>query len=377
MNIGIDAYPLVREKKAGISCYTYNILKNMLEVDNENEYFLYNNLGEAIDSPYLNVHSPIILGGSLINRFSTSWLLFNASRQLVKDKIDIFWGTQGVMPLNLPNSVKAIITIHDLTYYLYPHTMALNNYIVNKLLLRRSVINAHKIIAISHSTANDLKDIFKKENIGTKTSVVYDGILEVKQFDKRTAQEYLLHKFNISKEFILYVGAIEPRKNIPGLLEAFKIAKVKYNIPHQLILAGGSRWKTDRTNKIYKKLRFKKDDVIFLGYVEEKDLMELYSGADLFGFLSFYEGFGLPPLEAMACGVPVIASDIPVFREVLDKAALLVDLQNPQEIAGGIYNILTNKRLKEQLIQEGFKRAKVFSWEDSAERMVKTLNSMR
>ncbi len=379
MNIGIDTYPLVRGKKAGIGYYTYYLLKNIFEVDKDNEYFLYNNLGKVIDFSYPNVHLPVISGGSLVNKFSTLWMLSSAGRQLAKDKIDIFWGTQGIIPPNLSRLVKTIVTIHDLTFYRYPHTMAFDNYWVNRFLLKRSIVNASKVVAVSYSTAKDIRYYLDGKRFEAKISVIHSGIdtNRFAQVSKKDAKEFMLNKFNLSNPYILFVGTLEPRKNIAGLLSAFKILKEKFNSEHSLLLAGARGWKASKIFRVYKSLDFKKGEVRFLGYVSEDYLSMIYCAADIFVIPSLYEGFGFPPLEAMACGIPVVASDIPVFREVLGKSALLVNPQEPQEIAGGIYDILTNKRLRGRLVQDGLKRAKAFSWKDSAEKMIKLLNSMK
>ncbi len=378
MRIGLDAYPLTRGIKAGISYYTHHMVRNILDIDNKNEYFLYTPLSRKVDLSYPNLHFPPISDANLVNKFSTSWMLFNAKRRLNKDKIDIFWGTQGIIPPNLPESVRSLVTIHDLTFYLYPRSMAFINYLIHKFLLKKSIVNAQKIIADSYATANDLKNIFENENIKEKTSVVYCGIdSKFKQSDKALTIEYLVPKFNISRKFILYVGTVEPRKNIVGLLKAFKILKTKYMIPHQLLLVGPKGWKTAQIIKIYRKFSFRENDVKFLGYVGENDLVRLYGGADLFVIPSFYEGFGMPPLEAMGCGLPVVASNIAIFREVLGEAALLVDPLNSGEIAECIYKVLSDNELKIGLVQKGFKRSKMFSWKSSAEKMLEAFDSIK
>jgi len=372
MRIGVDGYPLARQTKAGIGYYTYYLLKNVSAIDTENEYFLYNNLSKRIEIPHHNLVLALSSNKNLINRFSTSWMLFNAKQQLTKDKIDIFWGTQGIIPPNLSKSIKSLVTVHDLTFYLYPSTMALDNYFVNRFLFRKSIINADRVITISHSTAEDLKNIFKNEDIGRKTSVIYNGVDsdKFKLLDKKVTKEYIKNKFDISESFILFVGTIEPRKNISSLLKAFKILKTKYGISHQLVLAGAMGWRTHQIFKDFKKLSFKEREVKFLGYVEEEDLIKLYCGADLLVIPSFYEGFGIPAIEAVACGVPVVASDIAVFREVLGEAAVFAEPTEYAHIAECVYSVLTNLELRQRLIKDGITRSRLFSWGESAEKLL-------
>ncbi|MBU1122338.1 MAG: glycosyltransferase family 4 protein [Candidatus Omnitrophica bacterium] len=378
MRIGIDAYPLVRQNKAGIGYYAYYMIKYLLEIDSKNEYFLYSNLNDKIELSYPNLRFPFISSNNLINRFSTSWMMVHAKRQLLKDNLDVFWGTQGIIPLNLPKSIKTIVTNLDMVLYLYPKTMEFLNYFVNKFYFKRSIFRADKIIPISDTTANDLTDIFKSEEVKKKIEVVYCGV-DINKFkitDKAVALKYISRKFNVAEHFILFTGTIEPRKNIVGLLEAFKLLKTTHNVSHQLVIVGAKGWQTSQIFEAYKKLAFKDDEVKILGYVEEKEIAMLYSAADVFVIPSLYEGFGLTPLEAMASGTPVVASDIPIFREILDNSALLVDTLNPNCLAGAIFNVLSNNQLKESLIYRGFLRCQNFSWGDSAKKIVKIFEDL-
>lgn len=377
IRIGIDAYPLVKKTKAGIGYYTQSLLNTLLQIDNTNKYYLYNHLGNKLELPFNNVHSTSSCGPAFINKFSTLWMLFSARKQLLKDNIDIFWGTQSLVPPPVYKSVKTVLTIHDLTYYKIPETMAFDNYCINRLFVAKAIRNVHRIITDSATTANDIKERFNDAHIHKKISVVYAGIdSKFKSLDEDDVRQRISGIPDVNTRYILFVGTIEPRKNIPGLLKAFKLLKTKYNIPHQLLVVGAKGWKTSRIEKIYNQLSFKDGEVIFPGYVSEEDLVSLYCGADVFVMPSFYEGFGIPPLEAMACGTPVVASDIPIFREILDDAAFFTDSASENHLAETIYKVLTNSEVSNQLIEKGYSHYKKYSWKESAKKILEIFEKL-
>ena len=363
MRIGIDTYPLIGQY-AGIGIYLYNIIKYLEKIDKENEYFLY--APNAIKSFEYNPKWRIRITKGFFNKSGTFWKQTRARKDLLKDKIDLFWAPNAILPANLPNSIKTVLTVHDLTYVLYPKTLKWDNKIIFPLFFRKSLKKAGEIIAVSESTANEIRKFIPE--INNKISIIYEGISgRFKLIDKYEAKKYISKEFNISQKYILTVLTLEPRKNLNNLLKAFLILiRDNPRLDYQLLIAGGSGWRNSNIYKTYQELNLNSKQVKFLGYVHSDDLIELYSGAEIFVFSSLYEGFGLPPLEAMACGTPVVASDIPVFREILGDAALLVDPFAPEKIANAIYRVLTDNALAKNLMQKGIERIKLFSWETTA-----------
>lgn len=373
MRIGINAYPLAKEF-SGTSVYLFNLINNLENADTKNEYFLYSRLG--IKLPFK--HNPnwhLVLTKALLNKSSTFWMLTSAKRQIIKDKIDIFWGTEGVLPIDALSGVKKVLTVYDLVWRYYPEVLNINNSFILPLFANRSIRNADYIITISHSVAKELE---KEFNISSdRISVIYLGVdSKYKPLNKDESSEFIVNKYRVYGKYILFVSNIEPKKNVVNLLKAFSIFKNKYDTGHQILLAGGKRWNDFSIYRTYKELKFSNKQVKFLGYVDFKDLPKLYSGAEAFVLPSIYEGFGLPPLEAMACGTPVVASDIPVFREVLGDAALLVDPHSPEEIAKGIHRVLTDKTLSKELRQRGLQRVKLYSWEKAAQETLKVFKEL-
>jgi glycosyltransferase involved in cell wall biosynthesis len=371
MRIGIDAYPLTRVM-AGIGYYTQNLISHLLEIDTRNEYVLYHNIDDKISISHPRLKYSTISGRSLW-RYSTPWFLLKAKHDLLRDKIDVFWGTSSIVPVGLPRSIKVALTIYDLVVHLYSHTMESVNYLVTKSLFSKSVLRADKIIAISHTTANDLNNFYPGAR--DKSSVAYIGV-DNGLFRVRNRTECLSHvcqKYSLKPDYILFVGTIEPRKNLISLIRAFRILKSKYAASNQLVIAGGTGWKQD---SILKEISAQKQDIRFINYVPELDLAELYCCAGAFIMPSLYEGFGMPVVEAMASGTAVAISDIPIFREVAADAALFFDPRNPEDIAGKMHTLISDTGIRNSLVQKGIQRVKAFSWKESAAHVLNIFNEL-
>ncbi len=189
-------------------------------------------------------------------------------------------------------------------------------------------------------------------------------------------------RYNLPNKFILYLGTLEPRKNIEGIISAYDVLRRKNNLPAQageldevkLIIAGGRGWKSKNILKQWQSSDYK-DDIIFLGYVESEDKIYLYNLASVFVYPSFYEGFGYPPLEAMACGLPVITSFSSSLPEVVGEAAIMIDPYNINQIAEAIRQVLTDYELRDGLIKKGLERAKQFSWAKAAGEYLEVFNN--
>jgi glycosyltransferase involved in cell wall biosynthesis len=378
MRIGIDAYPLSRDKLTGLGSYMTNLLQQLQALDKDNEYFLY--APREISLPFENERWQIcqIKGPRPIREISTLWLLGGAKKMLAKDRIDIFVGTQNFIPPVLPAPIKKVLVIHDLCLFVCPQNVPLSLYIPHKMIFNKSLLAADRIVAISESTRSDIKKYFPQIKEDTLKTVYYGGPDPAfSPSDKKEAIRYLSQKFNISDRFILTVTSLEWRKNVTGLLAAFDLCRKKYGIPHKLLIAGGERRaKAKDIDRLYKKLGLE-NSVHFLGHLSIKELNYLYNTAEALVFPSFYEGFGLPPLEAMACATPVVASDIAVLREILLDAALFADPYDPIDIAEKIYRLLTEEKLRIELIRRGKERLKSFSWENTARQMIKIFDSLK
>jgi glycosyltransferase involved in cell wall biosynthesis len=342
MKIGIDGRASIFVK-VGFGTYVRNLIKYLHKIDNENKYVIYN-------KPWGNLEDHIL--GDL-------WEELLLPLNLKKESIDIYHGTIGRLPL-LKFNTKYIVTLHDTIPITFGEVVSKKHrfYITKKW--KSTLKSADKIIAPSYCAK---QDIIKTFNIpDDKIKVIYEGVEEMfRKLDSNLSFNEVRKFYGITKKYILAVGAIEPRKNIPALFSAYKIIKEK-GFDYQLVVVGPGAWKEKLIlNKINSN-----NNVIVTGYVPKSHLVLLYNAADVFVFPSLYEGFGLPLLEAMACGVPIAASNTSSLPEIGGDTALYFDPLNVDEMANTIKNILKNSELQQEMRNKGLERAKLFSWEKAS-----------
>ena len=234
---------------------------------------------------------------------------------------------------------------------------------------KREVQKADKIIAVSESTKSDLINLYKINP--DKIEVIYSGVgkqfSQIKNNQKKI--KLILRKYNLPHEFILYFGTIEPRKNLIGLIKAFEVLKDKNC---KLVIAGTKGWLYKDILKTAKESK-KRKDIIFTGFIEESDKPYLYNLSKIFVYPSFFEGFGFPPLEAMACGIPTIVSSNSSLPEVVGNAALMINPMNIDELAWAMDILLSDENLRKKLIKDGLKQAQKFSWQKCAQKTLDIL----
>jgi len=271
--------------------------------------------------------------------------------------------------LALPSQVSTILTVHDLEWRLYPQTMSRRTYYAHRLLVWPSVQTADRIVAVSESTAQDLQRV---SNVpGSRIEVIHHGVGSAYEpRDHERAAEYVAAKYGVSKDYVLAVGTVQPRKNLATLVEAWKILRDRTKDHFQLVVAGARGWKNTQLDETVRRLGLTGNEIRFLGVVPEEDLPVLYSGSGVFVFPSLYEGFGLPLVEAMACGVPVIASNTSSVPEVVGDAALLVSPTEPEAFAEAIWRVRNDENLRKALIEKGLSRAAGFSWGRAASQLL-------
>lgn len=259
---------------------------------------------------------------------------------------------------------RVITTIFDLTYIRLPETMDQKNYRRISRNIAGSIARSDRIITISEFSKQEIMELLgiEEERIAV--------IPCAPTFSKEQVEsESVAQKFKISSPYILYVGTIEPRKNLVRLLKAFERLKRETGIPHQLVLAGGSGWNNAEIYETAAGLSCA-DAVIFTGYVSAAEKNTLYQGAAAFAFPSLYEGFGIPPLEAMHFGCPVVAAKAASLPEVVGDAACLVEPLDEVSVAEGLYHVLYEADYRAELIKKGYQQEKKYTWDDSAERLM-------
>lgn len=367
MRIGIDTRPLCEKEPSGIPVYVDNVLTALSRWEMDHEFVLYAHRDFPFDITQATWKKRV--GSGL---YGTVWMQTQLPFWLRQDRIDIFWGTQHILPLLSPRTIRMFLTVHDLIYLRYPETMTWKSLTINKLLIPPSIKRADSLVAISESTAQDIA-MFYDVN-GKPLRVVPEGVSS--QFyprSKEDARSFIESHFDVSSPYLLAIGTFEPRKNFLGCVEAF--LKIVNQIPHCLLLVGPSGWKTTTLLKRIRPLQ-EEGRAKILGFLPQSLMPFLYSAADLFLFPSLYEGFGLPPLEAMACATPVVASRVGSLPEVLGDAALWVDPRDSDAIAQGIMRLLRDAKLQSDLVQKGLSRVQFYRWDRTAAAILEVINGL-
>jgi glycosyltransferase involved in cell wall biosynthesis len=362
MNIAVDAFPLASATPSGIPNYVRSALKGLLDVDRENRYYLYcRNPFEFPERENLTFRISRRATETSPSYGNTLWLFTEGVRMMGRDGIDILWGTRHMLPPLLPGKIRKVLTVHDLVWRYYPETMERYNRLVMSLLAGRSIKEADHIIAVSHATARSIREVFGIAE--KKITVVHHAAGGYEALGREESAAYISEKYGTGDNYVLTVSTVEPRKNLSTLLRAFSRLKGE---GFQLVVAGAPGWKTSAIREEYERLGLTEGEVKFLGYVPDGDMNRLYSGAGLFVFPSLYEGFGLPPLEAMASGAPVLASNSSSIPEVVGDAGMLLEPLDEEGWAGAIARVMSEPSTRAEMSGNSLKRAGAFSWEKAA-----------
>lgn len=362
MKIAIDVRSASGEK-AGKGWYTFNIVRHLLQMDQANQYLLYSKDGVAGLDGFKNAEMRLIKGGGF------AWHLRTA-RDIKKEQCDVFFAPSSyIIPALLPSSIKTVIAVHDLVAFLFPDIHQKKAVFVEKLFFKMALRKAAHICAVSENTRRDLVEQFGVDS--GRITTVYCGADEgFKPLEKDSLRGFA-EQTNLPEKFFLAVGTLEPRKNYLNLIRAFK--HVHHEYPHcHLVIVGKHGWDYEEIYELINKF-YLGTHVHLLGYLSGKSLVGLYNLAAALVFPSYYEGFGMPVLEAMQCGCPVIASYSSSMPEVSGEAALLVNPESVDQITGAMMQVLKNEELREKLHGKGLLQARKFSWEKSAEKLKKIL----
>lgn len=365
MRVGIDASPLA-VRFGGISRYTDELLRGFSRVDSENEYVLYG-LAQGAKPPGLET------------RFSGDSLHFPLKRWVDRvflpgavKKLDLYHGTNYVAPLL--HRFPTVLTIHDLTVYLFPESHPRARRMAHRLLptLCRS---AARIIVDSLHTKRDLARCYGIAP--EQMDVVYLAAGE--EFKPIPREDEDLQRartrYRLPEQFVLYLGSIEERKNLPLLIRTMAGLR-RDGLPQRLVIAGDGdpAYMAALRELAARESLDSGEDIVITGNVDPRDLPSLYNLCDLFVYPSRYEGFGLPPLEAMACGTPTVVPQNSSFLELYEGAAVLTELDSEEHLAEAIRRPLSSTTLREELVEQGLKLAGSRSWDDTA---VQTLRVYR
>jgi len=354
MRIGIET-SVLRMNRAGSGVYTRHLVANLQDLCHDHQLFLYAFGSEG--------------GRTFRTRFETvvrdtAWMHLVLPRKIRRDRIDVFHATSLGAPLPIP--CPSVLTVLDLTVIRYPEWFDHRwFYFHTRTMLPILAPRVDRIVTISHCSKRDLMEHYglPAEKIAIIPPAV-DHRLFHGQHDPRSVRS-VCERFAVPGRFILSVGTLEPRKNLSRLIESFAILRRQAMDDYLLVIVGAKGWQYDQIFRTVRTLGLE-DSVRFLGYVPEPDLPLLYQAADLFVYPSLYEGFGVPILEAMACGCPVVCSNRSSMPEVVGDAGILVDPEDREAMADAMWRVLSDPSLAQALRIRGSERAQHFRWDASA-----------
>jgi glycosyltransferase involved in cell wall biosynthesis len=372
MKIAIDAR-FFRSSTGGIGRYTRALIRELMKIDKKNDYTIY--ITPKDEEEYNLDRSNFSVKVVPISHYSVNEQI-KFLQILNKEKFDLVHFTNFNHPIFY--SGKFVVTIHDLTIMLFP-TINQQKSILKKFafnsVMQNAVWKSNKIIAISEATKADVIKYLKGDS--AKIKVIYEGIDDKYQIQNidNNKNNIIKGKYKLTDPYVLFVSQWRPHKGLPELIKAFEILKEKYQVKYKLVLVGKPNLDFP---EIIKRINSSKyiNDIILPGFVADDDLPYIYHNADAFIFPSQYEGFGLPPLEAMAAGTVVVSSKTSCMPEILGDAAIYFNPRNPNDIAEKLTEVLSNNKMQKDFIKKGLTHIKKYSWENMARETLKLYESI-
>jgi glycosyltransferase involved in cell wall biosynthesis len=358
LRVAIDCRT-VTAPKTGDRTYALNLIRGLAAVDRDNQYLLYT--AEATTQTDLGQPNmqPVVLPANP----PWWWTPFVFPRDLGRSGVSVAH-VQYITPLQAP--VPVITTVHDVAFRRFPGLFPLKHRVLLNALVPLSIWRAARVITGSESTRRDLVEFYRLPE--AKIAVTpYAADTMYRPLDRDAARRAARDRLGIHGPFVLSVGVLQPRKNLPRLVAAF--ARIAGAVPHQLVIVGKWGWAHDELRAAVRAAGLG-DRIFFTGYVADADLPVLYNAAEVFVYPSLYEGFGLPPLEAMACGTPVIAGDNSSLPEVVGDAGVLVDAGKVEALAAALRALLEDPREQARCRAAGLARARRFSWAETARQTI-------
>jgi len=392
MNIGINAAAAFKQPRTGVEEYTYQLIKHltMLEESKKHRFILYigdqgtvpegQSFREGLSLRNSPLNSPLNI--KQLKWSLPMWTQVRLASEMLLHQPDVLFIPVHVLPLIHPQN--SVVTIHGLEYEYYPKMYPWRHLRYLRWSTKYALKNARKIIAVSENTKKDLVELYGGEP--EKIAVIHHGFSVSKQglsLKDNLVSRTVPRKQSLKPPYILFIGRLEVKKNIQGIIKAFNLLKEKYQVPHKLVLVGSR----EQGQSLGYSPCFKDcirgtvpvlglDQVIFTGYVSEQEKWSLLKNADIFVLPSFYEGFGMPILEAQAAGCPVVTSNVSSMPEVAGQGAILVEPKNIEQIAQAMYKVIKDSQFKNDLIAKGYENVKRFSWKKCAQETLKILANL-
>lgn len=372
MVIGIDIR-LIGKKRTGDEVVFFNLVKNLAQINTDHEFELFTDITD--EEVLEDMAKQLEISGNkrfkivalkTPNRFS--WNFWSLGAHLRKHPVDIYH-TQYITPWFVPRRIKIVTIIHDISFNFFCRFIKWSDLLFLKMLIPISLKRADAIVAVSEFTKKEIVSYYNVDP--KKIYVAYNSIAD--EFLTLASEEKKAEarkKYGLPEKYILYVGTLQPRKNIPHLIEAF--ARISDRLPEMKLVIGGNRNAHNFDKRIDKKIEKLKigEKIVFAGYIDDEDKSAVFAAAHVFAFPSLYEGFGIPVLEAMSQQVPVLASDIAPLREVGADGALYGSCENLDNFAEMLYNSCADNQLRSRLILAGTKQARIYSWKKTAEKTI-------
>ena len=379
MKIGIEGQRLFRTKKHGMDIVALELIRNLQEIDHENEYYIFVKKDEDVSALKETSNFKIITldGGSY-----PVWEQFILPRAAKKYGCQVLHCTSNTAPLHC--DIPLVTTLHDIIYlessYLKILTGSATNYqkfgnVYRKLIVPRIVKNSQKIITVSNFEKNRIAEFFGMKG-DDRLTAVYNGVsAHFKPISDRTELKRVKEKYHLPDQFFFFLGNTDPKKNTKGTLKAFSDFLKQTKSAYKLVMLDYDRGELE---KLLDEIGDKQliDKIVLTGYVTNTDLPAIYSQSAIFLYPSLRESFGIPMLEAMACGIPVITSNTSSMPEVSGDAAHIVNPYHPEEITEGMIKVLSDKEYSENLCKKGLERSKLFSWKNMAEQVLELYNEI-
>ena len=374
MKIAIDARSATLHQGTGIGTYTNNLILEMLSIDSKDEFTLF--CSGKFNEKFNKKNTNIVYSSGRHGGFYEKLYIPSVLNEL---HADLYHIPQNGIGFDFDTQIPTIVTIHDLIPYTMPETVG-KGYLERFLRDMPNIIsNSSGILTVSEYSKRDILKFFSSYPEDRIFVIPLAANSNFTPLDKNNCKSYVEHTFGVTDPYILYIGGFSLRKNVLGLIKAFNKVYKDLNKPYKLLLGGGLK---DEGEKLFNFVNENnlQDKVIFCGYLEDEILPILYSGCEAFVYPSLYEGFGLPPLEAMSCKAPVITSNLTSIPEVTGDNAILINPYNVDELEKALVTLLNDEVLKATLREKGYLRSLEFNWRKTAQNTLdgyKSLNLNR
>jgi glycosyltransferase involved in cell wall biosynthesis len=372
MKIAVNARELLKGRMEGIGRYIFETTKRMVLEHPEDEFYFFFDRGYDPSFLFADNVIPIVVHPQA--RHPILWYLWfewSVPYYLKKHKIDVFFS--GDTYASMKTNVPTLIVCHDIAYKHYPDHIRGSHKKYYQKNFPKFHRKADHIVAVSNFTKQDIVSTYDLD--AERVTIGYNATPNGFEPLSEELKNEIRQELTKGKPYFIYVGSLHPRKNVVNLIKAFDIFKIENGCDHKLVLVGRMAWKNEELKKTYE-TTVHRDDIIFTGHISNEQLPRYLAAAEALTYVSVFEGFGIPILEGMSSGTPVITSNVSSMPEVAGDAALLIDPHDPKSIAGGMQEIISNKPLRQDLISKGIERAKTFSWDNTANHIYKELKKL-